>query len=268
MSLPPPSDSSTCLITGASAGIGTELARQLAERGYGVTLVARRKDRLEGLASELSDRHGVKADTVACDLSSAAARGRMLATVERRGRTVEVLVNNAGFGTAGRFRELDADRELEMVRTNCEAVVHLCGTFVPDMARRGRGAVLNVASTAAFQPIPRQATYAATKALVLSFTDALSAELRGTGVTVTSLCPGPVPTEFAAVAGIEVGEDLNIPGATMSPADTAAAGIEGLEKGRRVVIPGPLNRAGAMAGRLTPRFVALEVLRRFYPVGK
>lgn len=265
MALPPPSDSSTCLITGASAGIGAEIARELAERGHGVTLVARRKDRLDALAEELAARHGIKADTVACDLSSAAARGRMLKTVKGRVRDVEVLVNNAGFGTGGLFQELDAETELSMVRTNVEAVVHLCTAFVPGMVERGRGAILNVASLAAFMPVPRQATYGATKAFVLSFSDAVSADLHGTGVSVTSLCPGPVPTEFGEVADIDE-KLMDIPGVSVSPADTAAAAVEGMEKGRRVVLPGAATKASALAGRLTPRFVALEVMRRFYPV--
>jgi short-subunit dehydrogenase len=265
MALPPPSDASTALVTGASAGIGAEIARGLAQRGHGLTLVARRKDRLDALATELTDRFAIQADTIACDLSSAAARGRMLKTVEGRGRDVEILINNAGFGTGGRFQELDADTELSMVRTNVEAVVHLCSAFVPAMIERGRGAILNVASLAAFMPVPRQATYGATKAFVLSFSDALTADLHGTGVSVTSLCPGPVPTEFGDVADIDE-KLMDIPGVSVSPQDTAAAAVDGLDKGRRVVLPGAATKASALAGRMTPRFVALELLRRFYPV--
>ena len=265
MALPPPSEDLTCVVTGASAGIGTEIARQLAQRGHGVTLVARRKERLDALAEELADTYDVKADTVACDLSSASARGSMINTVRRRKRDVGVLVNNAGFGTGGRFQELDLDTELSMVRTNVEAVVQLCGAFVPEMIERGSGAILNVASLAAFMPVPRQATYGATKAFVLSFSDALSADLHGTGVSVTSLCPGPVPTEFGEVADIDE-KFMDIPGVSVSPEDTAAAAVDGLEKGRRVVLPGTATKASALAGRLTPRFVALEVMRRFYPV--
>jgi short-subunit dehydrogenase len=267
MALPPPKDSSTCLVTGASAGIGTEFARQLAALGYNVTLVARRKERLEELAEELTAQHGVKAKTIACDLSSAAARGRMITTVKRQQLDVDVLVNNAGFGTAARFQDLETDGELGLVRTNVEAVVHLCSVFVESMVERGRGAVLNVASTASFQPLPRQASYAASKAFVLSFTEALGEDLHGTGVKCTALCPGPVPTEFADVAGIDE-KFVQIPGVATSPADTAAAGIEGMERGKRVVIPGAANRAGALAGRLAPHTVALPMLRRFYPVGK
>jgi uncharacterized protein len=267
MALPPPSDTTTALVTGASSGIGTEIARQLAERGYGVTLVARRRERLEELAAELKQEHGIRADTAVCDLSSAAARGRMITTLKRRNRNVEILVNNAGFGSGGLFHELDPESELGMVRTNVEAVVHLCTEFVPRMVERGRGAVLNVASVAAFQPVPRQVTYAATKAFVLSFTDGLTADLHGTGVTATSLCPGPVPTEFGEVASID--ENLmNIPGVSVSPEDTARAAIEGMEGGKRVVVPGPATRATAIMGRFAPRWITLETMRRFYPVGK
>jgi short-subunit dehydrogenase len=265
MALPPPSDTSTALVTGASSGIGADIARELAKRGHAVTLVARRKGRLDALADELTAQHGVHADSIACDLSSAAARGRMLTTANRRKRDVEILVNNAGFGTAGRFQELDAEGELTMVRTNVEAVLHLCSAFVPGMVERGRGAILNVASLAAFMPIPRQATYGATKAFVLNFSDAIGADLHGTGVTVTSLCPGPVPTEFGEVADIDE-KFMDLPGVSVSPEDTAAAAVDGLEKGRRVVLPGAATKASALAGKLTPRFVALEVMRRFYPV--
>jgi uncharacterized protein len=267
MALPPPSDSSTCLVTGASSGIGAEVARLLAERGYGVTLTARRKERLDELAAELSEQHGVKVDTVACDLSAAAARRRMIQTVEGRGRDVEILVNNAGFGTAGRFQDLDPEDEVRMVRTNVEAVVDLCTHYVPQMVARTRGGILNVASTAAFQPIPRQATYAATKAFVLSFTEGLHKELGGAGVTATTLCPGPTKTEFMDVAGIDEGI-ADLPGVWYSAEQMARAGIEALEKGRRTTVPGPANLVTAMAGRVAPRAVLLEVLDRFYPVGK
>jgi short-subunit dehydrogenase len=267
MALPAPTPSTTALITGASSGIGAEIARLLAERGYGVTLVARRRERLEELAEELSSAHAVRAEIEACDLASAGARSRMIRSVEERGLAVEVLVNNAGFGSGGLFQDLEPENELEMVRTNVEAVVHLCSEFVPGMVRRKRGAVLNVASVAAFQPVPRQATYGASKAFVLSFTDALTADLHGTGVTATSLCPGPVPTEFGEVAAID--ENLmSIPGVSVSPADVARNAVDGMERGKRVVVPGPATRATALLGSMTPRWITLEAMRRFYPVGK
>jgi short-subunit dehydrogenase len=265
MPLPPPVPESTCLVTGASSGIGADIARSLAGRGHGVTLVARREARLAALAGELRDRERVRVETVGCDLGDADARDHLSAQIQERGLKVEVLVNNAGFGSGGRFDRLDAARELEMVRLNVEAVVDLCGRYVPGMVRRGRGAVLNVASTAAFQPLPRQATYAASKAFVLSFTDALHEELSGAGVTATTLCPGPVKTEFLDNAGIEA---QGLPAFVLSgPADVAEAGVKGLEKGRRVVVPGPLNRAGALGGQHTPRGVLLKLAGKVYPVG-
>jgi uncharacterized protein len=267
MPLPPPSETSTSLVTGASSGIGVEIARELAKRGRAVTLTARRKDRLVELAKELGERHGIRADTVACDLSSAAARRRLTKTIADRGLEVDVLVNNAGFGSAGRFQALDADTELRMVRTNVEAVVDLCSTYVPQMVDRGRGAVLNVASTAAYQPIPRQSTYAATKAFVLSFTEGLHTDLKGTGVTATALCPGPTKTEFGDAAGIPE-ELFQIPGLVYTAEEMAVAGVQAMERGRRAVIPGATNLVGAVGGRLMPRSLVLPLIDRFYPVGK
>jgi hypothetical protein len=252
-------------VTGASSGIGAELARALARRGHGVTLVARRKNRLEELAAELSEDHGVRAETLGCDLGDPGARTRMLASLAELGLDVEVLVNNAGFGTAGRFVDLDQERELDMVGLNVEAVVALCGRFVPEMAKRGRGAVLNVASTAAFQPIPRNATYAATKAFVLSLSDALHAELKGSGVTVTSLCPGPVKTEFVEVANMDRAAESAPSFVWTAPDFVAEQGISGLERGKRVVVPGRLNAAGALGGQHVPRSVLLRLADRVFP---
>ena len=262
MALPEPSATSTALVTGASSGIGSALARALAERGHGVTLVARREDRLRELAAELSD--GLRVEVVGCDLGDPAARDRMAREVESRGLEVEVLVNNAGFGTYGDFGQLDRARQLEMVRVNVEALVDLEARFVPGMVGRGRGAVINVASTAAFQPMPGSATYAATKAFVLSHGDALHAELGEHGVTVTSVCPGPVRTEFTEVAGMRVAE-VSTPGAVwMSAEDVAEQAVAAAENGRRVVVPGMLNQAGALVGQHAPRMVALPVVRRMW----
>lgn len=267
MALPAPSPTGTCLVTGASSGIGADIARELAARGHGVTLVARREDRLRELAAELNADRDVRAEVVACDLGHAASRDRLAAEVAERGLEVEVLVNNAGFGSGGRFQEIDHARELELVRVNVEAVVDLCARWVPAMVERGRGAVLNVASTAAFQPLARQATYGGSKAFVLSFTEALHSDLAGTGVTATALCPGPVRSEFMDSPGFESADDT--PGFVwMSSADTARAGVRGLERGRRVVVPGMKNLAGAIAGQHAPRSVVLAIARRFSPVGR
>jgi uncharacterized protein len=269
MALPPPDFHSTCLVTGASSGIGADAARSLARRGHGVTLVARRSERLEELAQELRSEHGVRVEVLESDLGDAKSRERMLGRLTELAVNVEVLVNNAGFGSGGRFHELDAEREVEMVRLNVEAVVALCARFVPEMVRRRRGGVLNVASMAAFQPLPRQATYAATKAFVLSFTDALHADLAGTGVTATALCPGPVKTEFADSAGIsEEAEDVPELLWAESP-EVAEDGVRGLERGKRVVVPGGLlNRATALGGQHVPRSVLLRVAGRFNPLGR
>jgi hypothetical protein len=263
MALPPPSPDSTCVVTGASSGIGAEAACELSRRGYGVTLVARREDRLRELAAEL----GEGAEVHACDVTDPDARRGLADALAARGRHVSILVNNAGFSTSGPFVKVDRDRELDMVRTNVEAVVDFCALFIPGMAERGSGAVLNLASTASFQPLPMQAGYAATKAFVLSFTESLHAELSGTGVTVTALCPGPVKTEFVDVA--------EIPGADAMPdvfwssaEEVAKAGIKGLERGKRVVIPGVLNRAGAIGGQHAPRSLVLRLTSRVHPAAR
>jgi short-subunit dehydrogenase len=266
MALPPPLPDSTALVTGASSGIGADIARSLARRGHNVVLVARRTELLDALAAELSEEHGVRAETLACDLSDAAARAAMLERLGGLGLTVDVLVNNAGFGSGGLFQELDQDRELQMVRLNVEAVVDLCGRFVPEMVRAGRGAVLNVASTASFQPLPRQATYSATKAFVATFTDALHADLRGTGVTATCLCPGPVKTEFPDAAGIQDAAD-GLPGIFWTQShDVAEEAVKGVERGKRLVIPGLINRATALGGQHAPRGLLLQLAGRLYPI--
>src|SRR4051794_33724777 len=227
MALPPPSPDTTCVITGASSGIGAEFARELSRRGHLVTLVARREERLRELAAELGDGARVHA----CDVTDPSARAGVRNALAAAGLDVSVLVNNAGFSTSGPFCKGDRGRELDMVRTNIEAVVDFCGLFLPAMVERGQGALLNVASTASLQPIPMQAGYAATKAFVLSFTESLHAELEGTGVTATALCPGPVRTEFVEVANLDGAEDA-LPGVFWSdPEHVATAGIEGLERG-------------------------------------
>jgi short-subunit dehydrogenase len=266
MALPPPGEDVTCLITGASSGIGAELARGLAGHGLGVTLVARREDRLTELADEIRAEHGVRAETVAADVSDEESRGRLFDEVASRGLTVEMLVNNAGFGSGGRFTRLDAAKEASMVRTNCEAVVALTGHYLPEMVDRGRGAVLNLASLIAFQPVPFQATYGATKAFVLSFTDAVHEELRGTGVTATAVCPGPVRTEFGEQGGFG-GADERIPEPMWLEADKVARdALRAVERGDRVVVPGAGNQIAALWGQHLPRSVLLPLIRRVWPV--
>lgn len=267
MPLPPPSAESTCLVTGASSGIGAEIARELARRGHGVTLVARREDRLRELAEEIDRDHGVRAEIVAASVADHDGRAELAAEIEGRGLAVEVLVNNAGYGSGGRFQDLDPDNEEAMCRLNIEALVGFCGLYAPKMVNRARGGILNVGSTAGFQPLPRQTTYAATKAFVNSFTEALHADLQGTGVTATVLCPGPTRSEFAQGAGLGSFDEL--PSFLVQEArEVAKAGVDGLEKGKRSVIPGPHNVLSALGGRLAPRSVLLPALGRFYPIGK
>jgi short-subunit dehydrogenase len=256
----------TCLITGASSGIGAELARGLAARGHGVTLVARREERLRSLAAELTEEHDVLAEVVAADVSGAEGRALLREELAARSLDVEVLVNNAGFGSGGPFVELDGAREAEMVRTNVEAVVALCSDYLPAMASRGRGAVLNVASLIAFQPVPFQATYGASKAFVLSFTDALHEELRDKGVTVTAVCPGPVRTEFGEQGGFG-GADERIPGPLwLSAAKVARDALAAVERGERVTVPGAGNRLAALWGQHLPRSILLPLVKQVWPV--
>jgi hypothetical protein len=267
MALPPPSPTTTAVVTGASSGIGADLARQLASRHHAVTLVARRQDRLTTLAAELEKAHGVRAEVVALDLTDPAARAGLGAALADRGLQVDVLVNNAGFSTTGPVHRSERDRELAMIRTDVEAVVDLCSLFLPGMVERGQGAVLNVASTAAFQPLPGQAGYGASKAFVLSYSQAARAELHGTGVTLTALCPGPVKTEFADTAGFTVEEsEESLPKFMwLSAAEVARIAVEGMEQDKAVVIPGFANRVGARLGHSAPRSLLVPMLARQHP---
>ena len=258
MSLPEPSENSIALVTGASSGIGAELARGLATRGHNVGLVARRRDRLEELAAELS---GVRAEVLEADLETESGRDALAQQIERLGMRVDILCNNAGFGTYDDFTKLDRERELAEVRTNVEAVVDLTGRYLPGMCDRGQGAVLNTASTSAFQPIPGNATYAASKAFVLSFSEALHTEVAGTGVTVTALCPGPVKTEFQDVADAhDFASKLPKP-LWVSPEAVAEQALKAVERGARVVTPGVGNRVSGAVSRATPNALLLRVLR-------
>ena len=263
MALPEPRDDGTALITGASSGIGAEFARELASRGVGVTLVARREERLRDLAAELTEAHGVRAEVIGLDLGTENARRGLPGRLERKGLEVDVLVNNAGFGYNGDFSESDPARQVELVELNCVAVVDLTGRFLPGMVSRGSGAIVNVASTAAFQPLPKSATYAASKAFVLSLSEALHSELDGTGVTVTAVCPGPVKTEFTEVAGIRGEEQL--PGVFWTPADQIARdAVKAVATGKRTIVPGKLNQAGSIIGRHTPRGLSLPITKRVW----
>jgi uncharacterized protein len=263
VSLPAPTRDSTVLITGASAGIGAELARQLAAKGHNVSLVARRKARLNEMAQDLREAFGVEVDVHASNLASDRARTNLVTKLGDSGRHVAGLCNNAGFGTFGLFQDLDQERELEQIRLNVLALHELTGVFVPDMVKRGSGAVLNVASIAAFQPIPANATYGATKAFVLSLSEAVHQDLAGTGVSCSVLCPGPVLTEFAEVAGVKETESSTPDFIWETAEDVARVGIEAMEKGRRTVFPALTHRAIATGGRFAPRSLLLPLAGKF-----
>jgi len=240
------------LITGASAGLGVEFARQLSKRGHRLVLAARRKDRLDALARELGNTRAV-----AIDLSKANATAKLMADLEAAGEQVEILVNNAGFGLIGRFAELEPKRERQMIDLNVGALTDLCRAVAPGMIKRKSGAILNVASTAAFQPGPKMAVYFATKAFVLSFTEALHEELRPHGVKVTCLCPGPTRTEFGEVAGF--GGNGAFDKVAMEAGEVVEAGLKGMDRNRAVIVPGLVNKIGAISTRFAPRSVVRKI---------
>jgi uncharacterized protein len=245
----------TALVTGASSGIGEAFARALSTRGYELILLARRAERLERLSGELPG----PAHVLTCDLASDAAD--VPDRVRELGLEVDLLLNNAGFGTHGRFAELDPGREAEMVRVNCEAVVRLTRAFLPGMLERRRGGVITVASTSGMQPLPYTATYAASKAFALRFSEALSEELRGTGVRCLAVNPGPVPTEWQDVADFETTD--KVPG-EISPAQVVEESLRAYERGRRSVIPGRTIRWFIRASRVGPRTLQLRISERMY----
>ena len=240
------------LVTGASAGLGVEFARQLSKRGHRLVLAARRKERLEELANELGN-----ARAVAVDLSQKDAAAKLLADVAANGETVDLLVNNAGFGLIGKFAELDADRLRQMIDLNVGALTDLCRAVAPGMIECKSGGIINVASTAAFQPGPKMAVYFATKAFVLSLSEALHEELKPHGVKVSCLCPGPTRTEFGAVAGF--GGNGMFDRVAMNAAEVVEAGLKGLDSNRAVVIPGLINKVGAASTRFAPRSLVRKI---------
>ncbi len=248
----------TVLVTGASSGIGKELSRCFARDGSRLVLVARRSDALESLAAELRQASGIEAVVVAADLARPDAAARVLSQIERDGLEADVLVNNAGFGAQGLFAQLPLDRQIEMVQLNVTTLTHLTRLFLPGMIARRRGGILNVASTAAFQPGPHMAVYYASKAFVLSFSEALSEELSGTGVTATALCPGPTATGFGEAARMRRTPLFRL--LTMSASSVAKAGHRGFRRGRAVVIPGVRNRVLTFSVRLVPRWLSRRIV--------
>jgi short-subunit dehydrogenase len=233
------------LVTGASAGLGAEFARQCAARGDEVVLVARREDRLQALASEIGNAH-----VIAADLAAPGAPEKLIAEMEARGLSVACLINNAGFGLAGEFADLALTRQREMLDLNIGALTALCHLILPGMQKRREGAILNVASTGAFQAGPGIAVYFATKAYVLSFTEALHQELKGSGIRVSALCPGPTATEFGDVAGIT---SKSFGAFSADAGNVVEAGLKGLARNKAVIIPGVTNKISAQSNRLIPR---------------
>lgn len=239
------------LVTGASSGLGAEFGRACAGRGDEVVLVARRRERLDTLAAELG-----RAEVIAADLAAPGAAARLMAELAARRLEVATLINNAGMGLTGRFADLPLEPQRAMIDLNVGALVELTHSVLPAMRARGQGAILNVASTGAFQAGPRIAVYFATKAFVLSFTEALHHELKGSGIKVSALCPGPTDTEFAPLAGFKAPRLRYFIG---SPEAVVRAGLAGLKRNRAVVIPGLANKIGAQSNRLIPRAIMRRV---------
>jgi uncharacterized protein len=259
-----PAGRPVALVTGASSGIGLELARVAAARGHDLVLVARGEVALRALATELARDHGATAHVVVADLAPPDGPDRVVEAVEALGLEVDVLINNAGFGLYGDFLDTDLAVERDMIAVNVTALTALAKRFAGPMAKRGRGRILNVASTAAFQPGPRMAVYYATKAYVLSLSLALSVELAGTGVTVTCLAPGPVRTPFRERAQVSASR-LFSGKRGREAEEVALAGWDALERGRKLAVPGLLNRAGATAAKVLPWRLGARVVAVLQP---
>jgi uncharacterized protein len=256
------------LVTGASSGIGADLARELARDGHDLVLSARRVEPMQALAEELKSL-GASCTVIAADLSKSGAAAGLARELETRGMTIDVLINNAGLGDNGRFDQSDPQRIGEMLGVNVVALTELTRLLLPPMVARGRGKVLLLASTAGFQPGPQMAVYCASKAYVLSFGEAIAFELRGSGVTVTTLCPGATETEFARVA--HAGRSALFKGGlmrVMNSSEVARIGYQGLKAGRSVVIAGLLNKIMTASSRLSPTPVTLRIANWMMSGGK
>jgi uncharacterized protein len=264
--LPPPLSGRAAIVTGASSGIGEEFVKILCRRGYHVVLVARSADRLEDMAGRL----GAQAHPLPADLSDRNDRAGLPDRVAALGLIPDILINNAGLSTLGPVAKSVPEQELNLVEVDVAAVVDLCSRFLPGMVERHRGAILNVASMAGFSPVPGQAAYGAAKAFVLSYTYGLRGELRGTGVTATALCPGPVDTAFADTAGFTAGEAESVLPRIfwVAAQQVAEDGIDGLAAGKAVVIPGRANRAASVVFRGAPPELLLPMLARLHPAMK
>jgi len=253
----------TALITGASSGIGLELATLFARDGYDLVLVARRRDKLETLGEDLRQQHGIRFTVIAADLADPTAPAEIVRHLAAASIAVDVLVNNAGFGELGPFANTDLETARRMIEVNVTALTVLTKLFLPGMLARRRGRILNVASTAGFAPGPLMAVYYATKAYVISLSEALAEELRGSRVSVTVLCPGPTLTEFQTVAHMESTRLFRLPGVVMDAGAVAKGGYAGLMRGKRMVVPGLLNKVLPLVIRFSPRAVVVRVARLF-----
>ncbi len=251
----------TALITGGSTGIGLELAKQFAAHGHDLILVARNVDQLEAAAGKIEGKYGVSARTIPMDLVESDAPARLFDTLRADGVHVDFLVNNAGFGLGGEFVDTDIERELDMIQVNCSSLIHLTKLFLPPMLKRKEGRVLNLASLAAFQAGPGHSIYYASKAFVLSFSEAIAEELRRTGVTVTALCPGPTESNFAERAGTHKSR-LFTQAKVASAEDVARFGYAEMVKGTRVAIPGMQNKLMVQAQRIAPRILVNRIAGR------
>ena len=250
----------TALITGASGGIGEALARTLGQHGYDLILVARTLSKLEALGAELNAKNGIQTTSISSDLSAFDASEKLIADLETRGLQVDVLVNNAGFGEYGEFATGDPIKQQQMISLNILTLTMLTRHLLPKMLERKFGRVMNVASTAAFMPGPLMSVYYASKAYVLSFSEALGEELLGTGVTVTALCPGPTESDFQARAAMQ--DSKLVQGKTlMTSREVAEQGVAALERGQRVVIPGIMNQIQAQASRFLPRAIVPGIIK-------
>lgn len=256
--------SNTVMITGASSGIGLELAKLYAQSGRNLILVARSESKLQSLKTQLTGDHSVHVEVVVADLAEVDAAEKLVDEINSRKLVVDVLVNNAGFGELGNFAEVSVERQLNMVRLNVVTVMHLSRLLLPEMLKRKSGGILNVASIAAFQPGPNMAVYYATKAFVLSFSEAIHEELKGTGVKVSCLAPGPTKTGFGEDSGMA--KTKIFADATMSPADVAKAGFDAFESNRAIVIPGWKNVAAPFLARFVPRSMVRKMVKKLQPV--
>ncbi len=258
--------SKTALITGSSGGIGYELALQFAQDGYQLILVARNREKLEVLAKKITETHHVEVMVFDTDLSEHSAPLQLYEAITSLNIQVDVLVNNAGFGMYGPFQHTDAVREISMIDLNVRTLTQLTKLFLPEMLQRKSGGILNVASTAAFQPGPMMAVYCATKAYVLSFTEALANEVRGSGVTVCALCPGGTKTDFAARSAVGFDRPIHFERAEnmmMQASEVAIIALNGFKKGQRVIIPGGVNRVLSLLPRILPRDWTTHMMRKF-----